>query len=433
MCVTTEAQEEKAHEDRHRLFFELKGESKVSGVTDLTTLPVKTPFARMDLKIGVISTITFDADGNASLSLKNGDRLKGNIAADAISIEAAFGDAKIAVTQIKRMSVLPTGAMPGLLLWNRLDGGRSIHGPDVEFLQKEGFVDAKSGKGVQVAGNNTHGFRAPADIVKDAKKGTLEFWMKVVKKPTTVSHGNGPTYGMVTGCKLSAQYNANDGGAHGKFAISSAGYFVYTERYSGSKSTDLLGKEGEWNHYAIIWDWDGIEGMNAEKMAFLINGKPHGTYQAGPANKGPILAGANTTHIMFHQNRNAFAGVMVYDELKIWDHAVTDFSRSSRMLPVAADNGPRRVAIDVLDGSHILGTLAMEEITLTTKDLGKVSIPVRHLSELKLDENRKQGVLLLGAGDELVGTIETPSLHVQTLFGKIEIAMTRVSRMTATD
>ena len=430
LCSSAAAQEKG---ERVRLFFELRGGSKVSGFTDRTTLPVQTSYARMDMKIKIIDSIAFAEDPAASaVALKNGDRLKGSVALEKLSIDAAFGKADIVVKQIKRMLVVPSGGMPGLLLWNRLDGGRSVAGPDVEFLNIEQHVQGKSGRGVQVSGNQVYGFRIPARIVADAKQGTVEFWMKVIRKPPTVSHGSGPTYDMLSG-SVHAQYNANDGNAHGKYSIGSARYWVYTEGHGGSKNTDLLGKVGEWNHYAIVWDWKGIEGKNGAKLVFLINGRSHGRYQAGPGTTGPLLAGAGLQHIHFHRNRNGFAGTMVYDELKVWDHAITDFKRINRMLPADPAAGPRRVGIDLIDGSHVRGTLLTEKVSVTTGDLGSVSIPKKYIVELAMGADREKGTVILNAGDELAGVIGTSGLAVKTVFGDVEIKMPHVSRMTAVD
>ena len=76
LCValSVSAQEKK---ERQRLFFEMKGGSKVSGSTDRTTLPVRTSYARMDIKIELIDNIAFsDVTTRGTLSLKNGDRLQ---------------------------------------------------------------------------------------------------------------------------------------------------------------------------------------------------------------------------------------------------------------------------------------------------------------------------------------------------------------------
>ena len=433
LCValSVSAQEKK---ERQRLFFEMKGGSKVSGSTDRTTLPVRTSYARMDIKIELIDNIAFsDVTTRGTLSLKNGDRLQGEIALEKLSIAAAFGKADIAVEGIKRVSVVPSGGAPGLLLWNRLDGGRSLVGPDVEFLNIERHVRGKSGEGVQVGGNHVWALRVPGAIVSEATQGTIEYWMKVVRKPATVSHGNGPIYDLLLG-GMHAQYNANDGNAHGKYSIGSARHWVYTETFGGSKSTDLLGKEGEWNHYAIVWDAKGIEGLaGTTKLAFFIDGRSHGRYQAGDTTADPLLAGPSTDYITIHRNRNGFAGTMVYDELKIWDHAMTEFGRSRLMVPPGGAAAPRRVGIDLVDGSHVRGTLVTEKVTVVTGDLGSVSVPRKHVVELVMDDDREKGTLILAAGDELAGTIGTPSLAVKTVFGDVTIAIPHVSRVMVVD
>ncbi|MBT7067098.1 MAG: hypothetical protein HN919_12395 [Verrucomicrobia bacterium] len=423
------------------LAVELVDGSHVIGAPGITSVTLRTSFAKMDIPLARITGITLKDDHETAwLSLSNGDTLTGVLDLGPTELKTSFGTISVPANQMRGISVSPAGVPRGLLLWNRLDGGPSLVGPDVDFLSKTGFVDGKVGRAVEVAGNNEWGFQVALETLKRTPRGTVEYWMMVVRKPATVSHGAGPIYDMMHG-GLRAQYNANDGGAHGKHAISSGGYFVYTERYSSSKSTDLLGREGVWNHYAIEWDTEGIEGRNGAKLAFLINGKPHGKYQpgAGEASRfaGPFHEGAKDKHLKFHRNRNGFAGTMVYDELKIWNHPVADFKRTPTAVMSNGDAGGERqpvtFVLDLTGGSRLLGTPGLKALTFTTESFGRVSLPMRQITKMVFDQEHETCQVVLDSGDVLVGSLGHDDFPFTTIFGPIAVKLDRIVSICSKD
>ena len=183
-----------------RLTLDLADGSRIMGVPSIKSVPVQTPYAKMDIPLKQIVNIKVEDDHEtASFELQNGDTLTGVLDLGAMELKTSFGSIRAPVHQLQVISVRPAGMPHGLLLWNRLDGNPSLAGPNVEFLSKEGFVQGKVGRAVQVAGNNEWGFRVALDKLRNTPRGTIEYWMKVITKPPTVSHGSGPLYTIFTG------------------------------------------------------------------------------------------------------------------------------------------------------------------------------------------------------------------------------------------
>ena len=143
-----------------RLAVDLVDGSHIIGVPGIDSVPVQTPYAKMDIALDQIVNIKIEDDHEtASFELQNGDTLTGVLDLGAMELKTSFGSIRAPVHQLQVISVRPAGMPHGLLLWNRLDGNPSLAGPNVEFLSKEGFVQGKVGRAVQVAGNNEWGFR----------------------------------------------------------------------------------------------------------------------------------------------------------------------------------------------------------------------------------------------------------------------------------
>ena len=415
--------------------------SRVVGIPDIELVPLRTTFAEMDIPLERIAGVTFNDDKEtASVKLRNGDSLTGVMDLKAMELKTAFGRISAAPDQLRRLSVCPAGMPPGLLLWDRLDGTPTLVGPAVDFLGNESFVQGKVGRALELSGNHEWGVQVALGKLKNTSRGTIEFWMKVIKKPSTVSHGSGPTYDVMSG-GLYAQYNANNGHSHGKYSIGNGRYFVYSERYSSSKSTDLLGQTGVWNHYAIEWDAEGIEGRNGQKLIFLINGKPHGKYQPGTGDAsrfaGPLHEDTKAEYLTLHRNRNGFAGTMVYDELKIWDHPIADFKRIPTLLvpddDAEGERKPGAFLVTFTDGSHVMGRAGLKDLIFTTESIGRVSVPTRRIAKLEFDDKHETWQAVLNSGDTLVGVLGHKDLPFSTIFGPISAKPEHIVSVRAQD
>ncbi len=410
------------------LIVELRDGSRVRGAPDIDEMAFQASFGKTKIPLKLIETVTLDADRETGqVVLREGDRIRGAVDRRPLGLATVFGKLTVPIPHIKRLTVVPAEAPAELILWNRLDGSPSVVGPPVEFLKVEQYVPGKAGQAARLAGNHVWGFRVPSEMLKDLNEGTVEFWVKVVRKPPTVSHGSGPIYDFFDG-PAHLQYNANDGCSHGKFSLNTSGHFVYTEFFAGTKSTDLLGEPGEWNHYAIVWNNDGIQGTDHVKLALYINGKSHGKYTPSSRRTYLFLPNREGRWLTFHRNRNGFAGAMVYDELKIWNRALSDEQR--RELAAMPPDGTKKkatFAVDLREGSHLLGRIAIPALKLDTEGLGEVDVPFDQVAGITFGKEAAPAKVVFRRGDVLVGTVKAADLPIKTLLGKITIPVNQLA------
>jgi|GEM_PF-4662556 len=112
----------------------LKDGSKIIGVTQAEGVPFETEVGKLEFKMGVIDLIEQGPDdAHATLTLRNGDGLKGTVSEDAIKVEALFGVVELKWAWIQTFTVEATpGPIPRALqekavAWYPLDGDAKDH------------------------------------------------------------------------------------------------------------------------------------------------------------------------------------------------------------------------------------------------------------------------------------------------------------------
>ena len=97
-------------EPQLRLELDLADGSRVIGIPNIDSLPVETPYARMNVPLKQIMTIRMGADHErASLEMQNGDKLKGVVSLGLIKLETAFGKVSVAIEHVKDIRVILGG------------------------------------------------------------------------------------------------------------------------------------------------------------------------------------------------------------------------------------------------------------------------------------------------------------------------------------
>jgi len=98
-----------------RLDLDLVDGSRIIGVSAIESVPVQTPYAKMDVPLTEILTMRIDADHEtASLDLRNGDKLKGVVSLKPIELETVFGKVAIGIEHIRRIGVLGSSKLEQL-------------------------------------------------------------------------------------------------------------------------------------------------------------------------------------------------------------------------------------------------------------------------------------------------------------------------------
>jgi len=97
-----------------RLVLELTDGSRVIGTPQITSLPVQTDFAKVDVPLERVRSVKLAADhGTANITLTNGDRLQGRLALPPLALETVFGKVTVPVAVIRGLSVTAAGVGRG--------------------------------------------------------------------------------------------------------------------------------------------------------------------------------------------------------------------------------------------------------------------------------------------------------------------------------
>jgi hypothetical protein len=102
--------EQDATEKPIRLELELIDGSLLIGTPRIETVRFQTTYSKMDLQLKYIRTIEIGTDREtASISLRNGDKMKGEISIEPISMETIFGEVLIGVEHTRTLRVMLGG------------------------------------------------------------------------------------------------------------------------------------------------------------------------------------------------------------------------------------------------------------------------------------------------------------------------------------
>jgi len=84
-----------------------------------------------------------------------------------------------------------------------------------------------------------------------------------------------------------------------------------------------------------------------------------------------------------------------------------------------------RLALDLMDGSHIIGTPGIGSVPVQTA-YAKMDVPLKFILSLKLGEDHQAAAIDLQNGDKLKGVIKLEPLQLETVFGKVSVAVEHI-------
>jgi len=97
-----------------RLEVDLVDGSRVIGTPGITTVPVQTPYAKMDVPLAQIQSLKIGDDHETvTLNLINGDTLTGVISLKPIELKTVFGTVAVGIEHIQRFRVTPGARSTG--------------------------------------------------------------------------------------------------------------------------------------------------------------------------------------------------------------------------------------------------------------------------------------------------------------------------------
>ncbi len=323
-----------------RMELELVDGSRIIGICGLETVPVQTPYAKMEIPLAQIQTLTMGADHETvSIDLQNGDLLTGVTALGPIELATAFGKVSIGIEHIRKFDVVQAEGIGrrGLVLWNRLGSEGEVQnsrfGPGGR-LNGGRFVQGRFGQGIELSMNEQYGVTFPAEVAAGAD-GCVELWAKLVDFPNALVWGARPALisgddGQGSQHFIMLNLNGNDGQGHGGLCavvpgLSATGTGEYGQwTYARALGSDAV---GDWHHYAIVWASEGIPGVdNGERrIVAYVDGKLNSAVWHGVTGSTRQTVPANGRFgLLYHQGQQG--GRVIYDNLKVWKYAKTDFS-----------------------------------------------------------------------------------------------------------
>jgi hypothetical protein len=323
------------------LAIDLVDGSRLIGTPGIATVPVQTPYAKMDVPLTQIQALKIGDDHETvTLNLRNGDKLTGVISLAPIKLITVFGTVAVGIEHIQQLDIVLSGGtgQKGLVLWNRLgsesDVKNSRVGPGGK-LNAGRFVEGRFGQGIELNMQEPFGVTFPAEIVP-ASAGCIEFWAKLMDFPQALPSGEKP--GLVGVSEKEnvlggpcIHFNGNDGAANGGLCarlgtIGSAGTAQHGSwTYARALGTDAV---GDWHHYALVWNPAGIPGVidGTRCVAIFVDGRLNtGSWNGPVVPPGPwTLPSGGRLGLLCHQGMPS--GRIIFDNLKIWNYAKTDFN-----------------------------------------------------------------------------------------------------------
>ena len=80
------------------------------------------------------------------------------------------------------------------------------------------------------------------------------------------------------------------------------------------------------------------------------------------------------------------------------------------------------LAVDLLDGSHLIGTPGIESVPVRTP-YAKINVPLRQIVTLQMGEDHETAIVDLQNGDKIRGVIDLAPLQLETVFGNVTVGI----------
>lgn len=322
-----------------RLIADLADGSRIVGEPLVAAVAIRTELGAIQVPLAKVRTLTFREDHEGvAIDLANGDHLTGTHEVGKLQLKTAFGTVAIDSAFLRRISCVPlrrgAAGREGLVLWNRLDSEQdvvaSVVGPAGK-LNGGRFVDGKFGKAIELNMREQMGVTFPFELLS-TPAGCVEFWARAIDFPARQTDGATP--GLIgftpaePGDGFMLFFNANDGNANGGLCLRSGMAYVGTGGFgSWTYERAIGGSISEWHHYAMVWSSAGLPGIGdgKRKGATFVDGvlnSNHGFF--GEADRLNVLPAGTRFGLLNHQGLTS--GRVVFDNLKVWNVAKTDFS-----------------------------------------------------------------------------------------------------------
>jgi hypothetical protein len=236
----------------------------------------------------------------------------------------------------------------GLVLWNKLGSQTEVENSEIGLdgtFSGGGFGPGKFGNAyvVDVTGSPLVTF--PGGVVPPYR-GVIEFWAKLIDLPSAIPWGAHPTFASIiipNVTNFNIGLNSNDGTGNGGLTAVAGGWFTTGTGSYGSWTYEQVlgvGQAGDWHHYALVWNKDGIPGVadGTKKLAVFLDGELNsGRWHTPNQNWWPPIGGQLG---LVSSENPLIRGICAIDNIKIWNYARTNFCDRLAETPVAIDINP---------------------------------------------------------------------------------------------
>jgi hypothetical protein len=88
---------------------------------------------------------------------------------------------------------------------------------------------------------------------------------------------------------------------------------------------------------------------------------------------------------------------------------------------------PLRLAIDLVDGSHIIGVPSITSVPIQTS-YARMDIPLEKIASIEIGDDHETAAIDLQNGDKLQGVLDLKPLELETIFGEITVGVQHLLR-----
>ena len=328
-----------------RLAVDLVDGSHIIGVPAIKSIALQTSYAKMDIALKQILTLTVDADNEtASFTLANGDRLNGVLSLLPLELRTVFGDVSIGTGHIKELRVIMSnGSIPAALKQSivlhysfDLDQGNTVK--DLSKSTNNGTIhnatlveDDWMRRGLKLDGENDYVHIPNSESLEIRKELTICTWAKI---KSFGPGGSGNEHGFIVNKGNSMWWNPafhlgyakGSGSRHPRWPAKPGPFPALFHvcnstgsQHGGGKTvkSDTLLHAGKWYHIAGTYD--------GKQVKIYINGTLEGTANyTGTlrADRAPVLIGGSKLGGTGWGNQ--FTTDATIDEVMIFSKALTD-------------------------------------------------------------------------------------------------------------
>lgn len=294
-------------------------------------------FGQLALKVVDIARLDRVDTNTVKVTLTNNDLLSGTPRFEVFPLSTSFGTVKPSIALVKNIAFSQgrDGKEAGLVLACGMESREEIEAAGGAFRNAT-FVEGVDGMAVSLPGGKNPMEFLIGDNLPDVGRGCVEFRARILQVEKVEDGGQELNLAVLRPQSEPAHvyfrytFTHNDGLGHGGLVGKCFDNVAFGTQPFGTpfRIRDIIdGDPADWHHYMIAWDENGINDK-PETMILFIDGKRSCSSTTKPyVVRGRAWATGQTT-LTLADSWTTPQSAVVIDDLKVWDHAKTDFATS---------------------------------------------------------------------------------------------------------